>query len=592
MRKRVVRSNPSDTSKASSLEAPAGEGLAWGAGLALTASCVAVLLRVEPGGSRWLLSGLALLAFALPLLGTRDPTPRACAAAAGAVAGWVVGIALALPVPAGWFFPDIAWHTAKAAVAASGHPLHDPILRTPTLYPFLFAAAVGAPVSLGVSAATAMWAAAPLSLAGAFAAYYALARSVLSPGSAAWASAALPAFFFNPSRGYALLPTPFGLSLSCVFLGLALTLRARSAGDRRLLGAGLALGAAGLLWYAHLPWIVLFTLWLVWREPRRLRLLALGALPCALALAFHLAVLAQGGLLSGSAVTAGGVEGGWLRWLGVVGRNALTLSGSAPLARVPAWIGPLLLALLAVAWWRPARPSGEGEGAAGPTHGRVDPALWAACACLALLPLLAGHRLTYGEFFLWRYTFVLYALLLVIAASALPFPVGGRRVPVLALAALAAAVWAPGWLLGRHAATVADAARFEAETRPVVRFLEAHTTFDEPVFAPFDVWEETIGCCAPRPNLVDRGGGSYKYASAAAVGTRWQDYRSLRGETDPKRAAALLRAYGVRFAVLRRGSKGRGFATLEKSFETAVETEAYVIVDLGRPATQDPDAMR
>ena len=173
------------------------------------------------------------------------------------------------------------------------------------------------------------------------------------------------------------------------------------------------------------------------------------ASPCALLLLAHLAVLAGEGLLGGNAVTVPAAVGGWPLWLSTVGRNALTLSGGASLAEVPFWMGPLLLALLAVAWLR--RPAGR-RWVAWP--------LAPACVCLLGFAVLLGQRLTYGEFFLWRYTFVLYALLLVTAAGARPWSVGGRSVSALAVAALAAAVFAPGWLGSRYQASLAVGWRF------------------------------------------------------------------------------------------------------------------------------------
>lgn len=549
------------------------EGLAWLAGLLLASAAAVALLRgLEPGTARTGLSLLALLAFAAPLLLLRAPSASASALAAGAVAGWVVGVAVALPVPAGWFFPDVAWHTAKAAVAAAGHPLDDPILRAPTLYPFLFALFVGAPVALGLSPAAAMWAAAPISLTGTFFAYHRLARTQLEPRAAAWAAVALPLFLYSPARGYALLASPFGLSLGFVFGGLALGLGGLERGNgRRLAAAGLLLGTAGLIWYAHLPWLLLWVLWLAWRQPRRLAPLALGAAPCALLFLLHLGVLAGRGLLGDDAVTSPANQGGWPHWLGLVGRSALSLS-SGSLAETPFWIGPLLLVLMGVAWRRR------------PARGRLlQPALAAACVALAGVAVVLGARLTYGEFFLWRYGFVLYAVLLLAAAAARPFQLAGRGVPALLAAALAAAVCVPGWLASRYENARADQQRYEATVRDVDRFLAEHTDFDEPVFAPFGVWEGAIGCCLPRPNLVDRQGGLYKYASAKLVAQRWSTYHELRRSRDAEQAAALLRPYGFRYAVLRTRSEAPGFAALSRGFEVVLRNEQYVVVDLSRP---------
>ena len=544
----------------------------WGAALLVTAACVAALLRLLDGAVAAAALSAVALAAALPLLLLpRDPSERACALAAGAAAGWVVGVALALPAPAGWFFPDVAWHTAKAAVAAAGHPFDDPILRGPTLYPFLFGAVVGAPVALGLSASTAMWLASPVSLAGAFWAHRQLAGTTLGPLATAWSALALPAFLYFPTRSYALLPTPFNFSLFFVFAGLALAVRALEQDDRRRLAlAGLTLGTAGLLWYAHLPWIAAWAAWLALR--RRAAPLLVGAAPCALLLLLHLAVLASAGLLGDSGVTTAPVEGGWLRWLGVVGRNSLTLSGGRSLADVPFWMGPLLLGLLAVSWLR--RPPGRPW---------MQPALAVACIALGVVAVLLGQRLTYGEFFLWRYTFVLYALLLVTAAGARPLALAGRRLPAAAVAALAAALFAPGWLVARYESSVADEARFDATVAEVQRFLQESTRFDEPVFAPFSVWEGAIGCCAPRPNLVDRQGGLYKYASAALVGERWHDYRELRRTGNAEAIAERLRPYGFRFAVLRSSAQAPGFAALAAGFEVVLRNDEYVVVDLRRP---------
>jgi hypothetical protein len=56
----------------------------------------------------------------------------------GSGAGALAGVLLAQPTPTNWLMSDVAWHVAKLALAADGAPLEDPILRVPTIYPFLF----------------------------------------------------------------------------------------------------------------------------------------------------------------------------------------------------------------------------------------------------------------------------------------------------------------------------------------------------------------------------------------------------------------------------------------------------------------------
>jgi hypothetical protein len=301
--------------------------------------------------------------------------------------------------------------------------------------------------------------------------------------------------------------------------------------------------------------------------------LLLGALPCGLVLLFHLAALAREGLLGASGIRGPAVHGGWPDWLALAGKNFLTLSGHLALSEVPCWIGPLLFALLAVSWLRRdrARPW-------------IGPALAAACVALLGFALVGGRRLTYGEAFLWRYTFVLYALLLLPAAAARPWRLAGREVPALAAAALAAALAVPGWLVARYQASLVDLRHYEETVRPVQEFLETHTGFDEPVFAPVSIWEEAIACCAPRPNLVDRYGGQYKYAPASVSGPRWHAYSEVRRSRDPAEIAELLAPWGFRYAVVSTHPRAPGFETLADGFEVVLRTPAYLVVDLRRPA--------
>jgi hypothetical protein len=126
--------------------------------------------------------------------------------------------------------------------------------------------------------------------------------------------------------------------------------------------------------------------------------------------------------------------------------------------------------------------------------------------------------------------------------------------------------------------------RYEREVRPVAAFLEQHTSFDEPVFASTDTWEEWVAISAPRPTLVDHLGGVFKYAPAKVAGPRWRLLQEIQGMQDAAEIAARLAPYGFRYALIAEGDRAQpGFAALAKGFETVLESGGAVVVDLTRP---------
>ncbi len=290
--------------------APEGAAAAaWLGGLLFTSLIVGVSARellpgAPPGTVRTAaaIAGMSVLA----LLAGRAASPRRCAAAAGASAGILVGLALALRTPLHWFYTDVAWHSAKVATVAAGHPFDDPILRIPTIYPFAFHLLLAGPVRLGVPLREVMWAVTPLTLAANLFAYWWLARRFLAAREAAWAAIAFPLFFYSLARGYFYLASPFNLSLVFVFAGLGSLVAGAASGSRpKLFAAGLLLGCAALIWYAHLLWIPLaVVVWGLRAGVRRAELVAAGGLLPAAVLAVHVAVLGGAGHISATAISA------------------------------------------------------------------------------------------------------------------------------------------------------------------------------------------------------------------------------------------------------------------------------------------------
>lgn len=553
---------------------------AWLAGLACTALPVAFVFRVLglAGAEHPLASGLLVaagVATALAGLARSTPGPERCAWSAGAGIGVLAGVLLAQPTPTSWLMSDIAWHSAKVALVARGDWLGDPILRVPTIYPFAFHLVLAAPVDLGLSVRSVLWAASPLILVLEAWSFFWLLRAFVDVRRAAWGALALPFFFYAQREGFAYLPNPFNASLVAVFLGLGACARARGEGERRsALAGGFALGCAGLCWYGHLPWITLAVLAWGLRARRPAAWAIVGALPCAVFLLVHLLLLSRGDHAHASAIVASGAEEGWSARLSGMTRNLFTLSGSAELADAPWWTGPSLLVLLVVAWRR--RDPAPSE----------RPRLLDFAAVAVLLSLLgAGLGLTFWRPFSWRYGFLLFALLLALAAQARAFRLGTLELPLLALCALAAP-----WSAGRGAlACLLRSHRYEELQAQggaaVARHLAEHTRPDEPVFASPDTWDRVIGPCVPRPNLVARNGGIYNFAPADVVAPRWAAYQALLASPSPDAARAALEPYGFRLAVLARDELDRapGLAALSAGFERVLETERYLVVDLGSP---------
>jgi hypothetical protein len=507
------------------------------------------------------------------LLAHRAPGVARCAAAAGAAAGVLVGVTLAQRAPTAWFMQDVAWHTAKVALTASGRPFDDPILHIPTIYPFAFSVLVGVPVALGVSLKTALWATTALSLTGTLAGYWFLARAFLKPYAAAWTAVALPLVFYAPMNGYWLLPNPFNASMPFVFVGLGLlALGTPGACKRKLPLAGAMLGLAGLLWYGHLLWIVPFAC--VWGWGRRVpfvRLVTGAAFP-ALVLVFHLGWVWRAGNLGNVGVTSSDAIDLAQR-LPAMGRNLLTLTGDAALNEASWWIGALMLPAVCVAFLR--RPAG------GVDTPRV---LRALAPFLFLCIVYAGLRLTYWRPFSWRYAFLLYSTLLIVVGGARGWSVAGRRVGPIGVLGLASLVCAP--IMMRYVveySRVVDA-MYQENVLPIARVIEEHTEPGEPVLASTDTWEKALACAAPRPTLVDRNGGTYKYAPAAIAGPRWRSSERLRGLRDRNEILTLLEPYGFGLAVVSQGDRVHaGFEVLATEFEAVFENGLFVVVDLRQP---------
>ena len=555
-------------------------GLAWIAGLAstLVPTCTALRAGAFDSSTPWLaeiLFALAAILVALLLLVPREPGPVRCAAAAGAGAGVLVGIALAQHTPTSWFMSDVAWHTAKVTLTAAGRPLEDPILRAPTIYPFLFHLAAALPVVLGCSVRAVMWAVTPIALSACAWAYWTLARAFLTPLNAAWTAIALPLVFYAPTSGFAFLPNPFNASLAFVFAGLGLLARGVQTLDRRALtGAGLALGIAGLLWYGHLPWLVASTIMLSVRRPRAWLPIAIGATPAVVFLALHCAWLAHSGSLGPTAVVQSAASETTSDRLLAMGRNLMSLSGGARLSKAPGWIGASLIALLAVAFVRrQSRSRASGT------------ILWSTIAAVAVVLIWAGLEITYWQPFSWRYAFLLDALLLIVIGAARPLRMAGRDAPPVMLASLVALWWGPVCALPHLQSSLNMEQIYESSGVEIVHFLETHTSADQPVFASVDTWDRAIGCCVPRPNLVARNGGNYNFAPAAVVDARWKDYVAICALDDPRAIESLLHPYGFRYAVLRPQDAfdAPGFRALAEGFEVVLANDDFTIVDLSRP---------
>lgn len=557
---------------------------AWLAGLVCTAvPCALVVASSDFDPLAFgALVALALVATLVVVVALRErrsaPVPseselgRRCAWAVGAGIGVLVGVLAAQPTPTNWFMSDVAWHVAKVSLSAQGAPLQDPILRVATIYPFVFHLALAPFVGLGASPVDVLRWIAPLVFALLGWSYFRLQRALFEPRAAAWSTLALPLFLYAPTSGYAFLPNPFNASLPLVFLGLSALVRASNGAanraERTAALGGLALGVAGLLWYGHLPWIVLTVLAHGLRRGRWMRAVIVGAAPCALVLIGHLSLL---GRSSGTAI--GGTDAPELmERLPGVGRNLLTLSGEAALEHAPWWIGPALVSVLLASWLRRREDAVAGE--------RL---VLLALAFATISLLVAGLRMAFWQPFSWRYGFLVFALALCFAGRARAWRWSSWTITPAALAALIAPWWAGDSVLRRLDVSRKSLALFDTGARQVAAYLREHTPRDEPVFASFDTWDLAIGCAEPRPNLVARRGGLYNFAPADFVAPRWRDYQDLLQLDDPSAAREKLTPYGFRLAVIAEKDLGeRGFAALANGFENVLEAGNYRIVDLNR----------
>jgi hypothetical protein len=293
----------------------------------------------------------------------------------------------------------------------------------------------------------------------------------------------------------------------------------------------------------------------------------------------HLASLPPAGDAATSAILRP-TEGDELaaRFVGLA-RNLMTLSGSAALPEAAWWIGPTLLAGAVAALARPRNDGADG--------GRRFPVLLVLALALTAACLLAATwRMTFWRPFSWRYGFLLFALVLAFATTARPFLVAGRRIPFVALPALAAP-WMAG--AGALACLVRSHAYVElhaAGGAEVGRFLVERTGPDEPVFATPDTWDRVVAPLAPRPNLVARNGGLYNFAPADVVAPRWTAYEQALAAGSAGEAREALRPFGARLAVLAREELARhaGLAALAGGFDVVLENARYVVVDLDAPA--------
>ncbi len=557
------------------------EALTGAAALAGSAALVALGLRLaggwesSPAAVAAVVSLPALAGILALLVAGRDAGPLRAAAAAGLGGGVLVGIAGTLATPAYWFSPDVAWHTAKVALAADGHPWQDPILRVRSFYPFTFHWLLAWPVRLGLPLRAVMTGTSAVALVGVLASFWWCVRGRVGPVPAAWATLALPLAFPAPLRGYMLLPSPANLSWAPLLVGTGLALRAGTTKPGcGAVAAGALLGLAGLLWYGHLPLLgLLVVLLAVSSRPLALRLVAGASLPAAI-FALHVLSLSPGEV---SGFVAPSLEGPLAERLAAMSRNALSLSGADPWGHAPWWIG--LLAGAALAW--SLRYPGDARG----DRTMLPRMALAAGASLAA----AGLLMRYWEPFSWRYAAVLWIVVLLLAASGRPWRIAGRSVPPTAALALLAVLLVPRWWLPVLQDTVAMDQLHEECGAEVSTFLEQHTAPDEPVFASAATWEHAIGCCTPRPNLVDRDMGTYKYAPPGVAAPRYRDYLAVVAAPTAAEARALLEPYGFRYAVIHVQDQARpGLAALARGYEPRLITRDYLVVDLDAPTLERP----
>lgn len=559
---------------------------AWCAGLLLGGLPVWAAFAsglLEPASAMGVVcAGVAYLALGPGLLASAHPSGASAARAAlaaGAGAGVLVGILAALPTPTAWFMSDVAWHIAKVQHVARGHLFEDPILRVPTIYPFVYHALWAVPVALGAPLVLVMKLASLAGPAALCASFYAWVSRAAGPQRAAWAALALPLVFYSSTAGYVYLPTPFNASL--VFVFLALRELCGTPDVARARRAGLWFSLAGLCWYGHLPWIVLaLALW-GWSRRAQLLQIVLGALPGALLLLVHLGTLRALGHGDASAIADGEAAASLAERVAGLGRNALHLSGGIALEGSAWWVGPLL-GLVALGAWRAGRapgPRADDPRADGPrADGPLREALLALVPCL----LAAGLWMTFWQPFSARYVFVLAALALGwLAASRAAVP--GTRWPLLALLACAAP-WVSGLAAQKH---LVKSRQFQAEHvqggAELAAWLRANVPPDEPVFASTDTWDRAIGCVEPRANLVARRGGLYNFAPADVVGPRWADYQAVLAAPDAAAVRQLLAPYGFRYAVLAREELGKhpGLRALARGAPVRFENRLFLAVELG-----------
>lgn len=552
---------------------------AWCAGALVTGAPVAAgFAALAPdAGSATTLVCLCVIAWAsgpLMLLLRVEPSAERCAFAAGAGAGVLCGAIAAFPTPTAWFMSDVAWHVAKVARVALGHPLDDPILNVPTIYPFTFHAALAVPVALGAPVVLVMKICSVLVVAFLLGSFHALASAVAGVRRAAWAALALPLFFYASTAGYAFLPTAFNASLGFVFLGLLGLVAGTRSGSRRACAlGGSALGVAGLCWYGHVPWIALAVLGWGFTRRRLLAAAIVGAAPTMLVLLVHVAYVRAIGNGDSAAIVAGETAASLAERLGGMGRNLLTLSGGFALDGAAVWVGPALLVLLLAGGLR-GRDSDRSAEA---------PLRWS-IASSAVLLVAAGLFMTFWSPFSSRYGFVLYATVLVCVASGREWTVARRPVGLLVLAACAAPLSAGNAVLLHLQRSRSFADQYARGGSDVARYLAEHTSVAEPVFASTDTWDRAIGCSLPRANLVARRAGIYNFAPADVVAPRWKDYVELLELSDPAAVRARLAPYGFHRAVVARAEAHvPGLGALARGFTPVLETELYVIVDLDQP---------
>jgi len=557
--------------------------LMWLIGLSSSAALVAYVvsgwapLESDPASAWRLLVLVPAVPIAILLCARPFDEPLPCALAAGLGAGIAVGMACSLASPAYWFSPDTAWHTAKLATVAAGAPLHDPIYQVPSLYPFAWHALLGAVMGLGFTTREVMTAVPVVAISASSFMFWCVARHCMEDRSAAWLSLAFPLVFHAPLLGYILLPEPFNSSLALVFAALLSLLWGDASGKRRgVLAAGFLLGLAGLFWYGHLVWVVLFVVLLGFVRRALVAPLVLGGLPAALVLLCHLLSLPEGAVLGGGVLVVSDQWSLGERLLGMA-RNFLSLSGSAELSSAPWWIGASVLVLLGskLARWQEIPRS----------HHLLLALLASLGACL----LWAGLALRYWEPFSWRYASLFWAVALLVAAWRGDLQLGSRSLPAVAPLAVLAMVSVSWSLYPVVHSSVLLAEQHQGSGSDLVAFIEEHTQADEPVFASIATWEHALGCCVPRPNLADRDGGTYKYAPAAVAEPRFADYLAVAEASDPHRLLQILSPYGFRHAVLHRMDlKKPGYLVLASSFPVLFKNDRYLVVALDRGPLTPP----